>query len=59
MKDGTWSTVEGSFTAVRDFLDVCFHSYFSFMDELRHQEPAEGKYYEIRSVFASYDGMIS
>ncbi|KAL3753128.1 hypothetical protein ACJRO7_000514 [Eucalyptus globulus] len=33
--DGLWSTVEGSCTVVRDFTDFCFHSYFSFMDELR------------------------
>ncbi|XP_031265089.1 LOW QUALITY PROTEIN: uncharacterized membrane protein At3g27390-like [Pistacia vera] len=45
--DGTWSTVKGSFTVVRDFLDVCFHSYFSVMDDLQ-QKRADGKYYEIR-----------
>uniref|UniRef100_A0A7N0VA63 Uncharacterized protein n=1 Tax=Kalanchoe fedtschenkoi TaxID=63787 RepID=A0A7N0VA63_KALFE len=44
--DGTWSTIQGSFTIIRDFLDVCFHSYFSYMDELRN----EGKYYEIRLI---------
>ncbi|KAI4331555.1 hypothetical protein MLD38_029734 [Melastoma candidum] len=33
--DGFWSTIEGSLTIVRDFTDFCFHSYFSFMDELR------------------------
>ncbi|CAM8898493.1 unnamed protein product [Rhodiola kirilowii] len=44
--DGTWSTIQGSFTIIRDFLDVCFHSYFSYMDELR----SEGKYYEIRLI---------
>ncbi|KAI4320158.1 hypothetical protein MLD38_033664 [Melastoma candidum] len=44
--DGTWSIVKGSFTAVRDFLDVCYHSYFSYMDELQHQDPSQ--YYEIR-----------
>ncbi|RWR72118.1 hypothetical protein CKAN_00031900 [Cinnamomum micranthum f. kanehirae] len=46
--DGTWSTVKGSFTVVRDFKDVCFHSYFSVMDDLRLQEPSSGKPYEIR-----------
>ncbi|XP_057796706.1 uncharacterized membrane protein At3g27390 isoform X2 [Salvia miltiorrhiza] len=32
--DGCFSTVEGSCTVVRDFTDFCFHSYFSYMDEL-------------------------
>ncbi|KAK9091808.1 hypothetical protein Syun_026719 [Stephania yunnanensis] len=32
--DGTWSTIEGGCTIVRDFTDLCFHSYFSYMDEL-------------------------
>lgn len=40
-------TVKESFTVVRDFGDVCYHSYFSVMDDLRLQG---GKYYEIRSV---------
>ncbi|KAJ8642776.1 hypothetical protein MRB53_004524 [Persea americana] len=48
--DGTWSTVKGSFTVVRDFKDVCFHSYFSVMDDLRLQEPSSGKPYEIRPL---------
>lgn len=46
--DGTWDTVETSFTVVRDLRDVCFHSYFSVMDDLQSQEPADGKYYEIK-----------
>uniref|UniRef100_A0A1J3HE13 Putative membrane protein n=1 Tax=Noccaea caerulescens TaxID=107243 RepID=A0A1J3HE13_NOCCA len=45
--DGTWSTVQRSFTVVRDFKDVCFHSYFSLMDELKICCP-DRKYYEIR-----------
>ncbi|XP_006656027.1 uncharacterized membrane protein At3g27390 [Oryza brachyantha] len=32
--DGTVSTLAGACTVVRDFTDFCFHSYFSFMDEL-------------------------
>lgn len=48
LQDGTWDTVKGSFTIVRDFLDVCYHSYFSIMDDLRFQGPSAGKYYEIR-----------
>ncbi|XP_048139544.1 uncharacterized membrane protein At3g27390 isoform X2 [Rhodamnia argentea] len=49
--DGTWSTIQGSFTIVRDFWDCCFHSYFSLMDDLRHQEPPERKYHEIRVLY--------
>lgn len=49
--DGTWSTMKGSFTIIRDFLDVCFYSYFSLMDDLRRHGPAEGKYYEIRLLY--------
>ncbi|KAK6153128.1 hypothetical protein DH2020_012767 [Rehmannia glutinosa] len=49
--DGIWSTVKSSFTIIRDFLDVCFFSYFSIMDDLRRQGPPEGKYYEISNLF--------
>lgn len=49
--DGTWSTIKGSFTIVRDFGDFCFHSYLSYMNDLWHQGPAEGKYYEIRLLY--------
>ncbi|KAF9608867.1 hypothetical protein IFM89_011905 [Coptis chinensis] len=31
-KDGTWTSVLGGCTIVRDFADVSFHSYFSVMD---------------------------
>ncbi|EHA8590162.1 putative membrane protein [Cocos nucifera] len=47
--DGTWSTIKGCFTVVRDLKDVCFHSYFSIMDDLRLHDPPDGKPYEIRS----------
>ncbi|PKA49616.1 putative membrane protein [Apostasia shenzhenica] len=46
--DGTWSTVKGSCTVVRDLKDVCFHSYFSIMDDIRLQDAPNGKVYEIR-----------
>lgn len=49
--DGTWDTVQWSFTFIRDFGDVCFHSYFSIMDDLRQQTPPEFKYYEIRLLY--------
>ncbi|VAH33480.1 unnamed protein product [Triticum turgidum subsp. durum] len=46
--DGTWSTITGSCTVVRDLKDMLFHSYFSIMDDLRLQTPPCGKPYEIR-----------
>ncbi|KAE8734594.1 Detected protein of confused Function [Hibiscus syriacus] len=49
--DGTWSTVKGSFTVVKDFCDVCFHSYNSFMEDLQQKEPPNGQYYEIRILY--------
>ena len=48
LQDGTWDTVKRSFTVVRDFLDMCYYSYFSIMDDLRVQGLSAGKYYEIR-----------
>ncbi|GAB4847920.1 hypothetical protein Ancab_026980 [Ancistrocladus abbreviatus] len=48
--DGTWSTVMGCFTVIRDFRDFCFHSYFSLMDDLQRQW-SHGKYYEIRVLY--------
>lgn len=55
LQDGTWGSVKRSLTIVRDFRDVCYHSYFSIMDDVRCHGPPEGKYYEIRSVFHSLD----
>ncbi|XP_027345536.1 uncharacterized membrane protein At3g27390-like [Abrus precatorius] len=49
--DGTWSTVEKSCMVVRDVKDVCFHSYFSVMDDLRQKGPPNAKYYEIRLLY--------
>ncbi|KAG6486098.1 uncharacterized membrane protein At3g27390-like [Zingiber officinale] len=46
--DGTWSTIERSFTVVRDFRDVCFYSYFSIMDDLHQRDPPNEGPYEIR-----------
>lgn len=36
--DGAWSSVSGGCTIVRDFADVCYHSYFSVMDGLLESE---------------------
>ncbi|KAL2551994.1 hypothetical protein Fot_05613 [Forsythia ovata] len=33
--DGTWGTIKGSCTVVRDFADMCFHSYPLYLKELR------------------------
>lgn len=49
--DGTVSTVKGCFTVVRDFKDVCHHSYFAIMNDLREQGPPNGKSYEIRILY--------
>ncbi|KAJ9135414.1 hypothetical protein P3X46_032600 [Hevea brasiliensis] len=49
--DGTWDTVKKSCTIVRDFGDVCYHSYLSYMDDLQQQQPPDRKYYEIRLLY--------
>ncbi|XP_021766319.1 uncharacterized membrane protein At3g27390 [Chenopodium quinoa] len=46
--DGCWETIQGSCTVVRDFTDFCFHSYFSYMDELIMKRPADEKPLEIK-----------
>ncbi|CAM0945398.1 unnamed protein product [Alopecurus aequalis] len=62
--DGTWSTITGGCTVVRDLRDMLFHSYFSFMDDLRSHEPANGTPFEIRvldipgAVFAAACGLL-
>ncbi|XP_050206613.1 uncharacterized membrane protein At3g27390 [Mercurialis annua] len=40
--DGSLSTISGSCTVVRDLTDFCFHSYFSYMDELS-EKVSEGE----------------
>ncbi|XAR58243.1 hypothetical protein NMG60_11026658 [Bertholletia excelsa] len=49
--DGTWDTIKESFTFIRDFKDVCFHSYLSVMHDLQIEGPLQGKYYEIRLLY--------
>nr|XP_043630894.1 uncharacterized membrane protein At3g27390 [Erigeron canadensis] len=46
--DGCYSTLEGSCIVVRDFTDICFHSYFSFMDDLSEEMPSDEKPVDIR-----------
>jgi hypothetical protein len=48
LQDGTLDTIKKSFDIVRDFLDFCHHSYFSYMDDLQQKRPPDVKYYEIR-----------
>lgn len=33
--DGTWETIRGSCTVVRDYADICYHSYPAFLKERR------------------------
>ncbi|KAG2714717.1 hypothetical protein I3843_03G044700 [Carya illinoinensis] len=49
--DGTRGTIEGSLTTVTDFGDVCYHSYFSYMDDLRQKAPPDVDYYDIRLLY--------
>ncbi|XP_004489561.1 uncharacterized membrane protein At3g27390-like isoform X2 [Cicer arietinum] len=49
--DGTWSTILKSFDIVKDVINACFHTYFSFMDDLRQEGPPNGKYYEMRPYY--------
>ncbi|KAI3465553.1 hypothetical protein Pfo_022216 [Paulownia fortunei] len=46
--DGCCSTLEGSCTVVRDFTDFCFHSYFSYMDELSEDVHEDEKTIDIK-----------
>lgn len=50
IQDGTWDTVKGCCTVIRDFGDFCYHSYRSFMQDLRTKTPPDGEHYEIRFV---------
>ena len=47
-QDGTWGTIKGSCTVVRDFADMCFHSYPVYLKELREcahdREPLSIRY---------------
>lgn len=48
MQDGTWGTIKGSCTVVRDFADMCFHSYPVYLKEFREcsqdREPLSIRY---------------
>ncbi|XVE82776.1 hypothetical protein DITRI_Ditri16bG0032900 [Diplodiscus trichospermus] len=47
--DGTWETVKGSCTMVRDFADLCFHSYLLYLEELS-QSPAPNELRTLRLI---------
>ncbi|KAF5736134.1 hypothetical protein HS088_TW14G00269 [Tripterygium wilfordii] len=47
--DGTWETVKGSCTVVRDFADICYSSYPQYLKELR-ESPASNELQPLRLV---------
>ncbi|XP_073150811.1 uncharacterized membrane protein At3g27390 [Henckelia pumila] len=47
--DGTWGTIKGSCTVVRDFADVCYHSYPLYLKELR-ENPSSSELQPLRFV---------
>ncbi|KAM1091211.1 uncharacterized membrane protein At3g27390-like [Malus sylvestris] len=47
--DGTWGTVKGSCTVVRDFADLCYHSYPLYLKEL-HESPAAEEVRTLRLI---------
>ncbi|OMO89626.1 putative Membrane protein [Corchorus olitorius] len=46
--DGCLSTIKGSCTVVVDFTDFCFHSYFSYMDELSEKMLSDEKPMDVK-----------
>ncbi|KAI7979822.1 putative membrane protein [Camellia lanceoleosa] len=60
--DGTWTTVWGACTIVRDFADFSFHSYFSLMDGLlksKGEDPIELKIAQIPGcIFCAILGVM-
>lgn len=47
--DGTWSTIKGSCTVVRDFADFCYHSFSVFLKELR-ENPGSNELQPLRFI---------
>ncbi|XP_027347219.1 uncharacterized membrane protein At3g27390 isoform X2 [Abrus precatorius] len=47
--DGTWGTIKGSCTVVRDFADICYHSYPSYLKELR-ESPSSDERQRLRLI---------
>ncbi|KAH8950843.1 hypothetical protein BDL97_10G106500 [Sphagnum fallax] len=50
LTDGTYTTLKGSCTVVRDFTDFTFHSYFDLIDEFRTGELKGAKPFDIKLV---------
>lgn len=48
VQDGTVSTLTGSCTVVRDFTDLCVHSYCDYLDDFRSSEPKDGKPLDVK-----------
>ncbi|XP_051127492.1 uncharacterized membrane protein At3g27390-like [Andrographis paniculata] len=48
--DGTWETIKGSCTVVRDFFDMCYHSYPVYLKELQQNEPASSELQPLRLI---------
>ncbi|XP_058097090.1 uncharacterized membrane protein At3g27390-like isoform X1 [Magnolia sinica] len=47
--DGTWGTIKGSCTVVRDFGDICYHSYPQYLKEL-HEGSGSDETHSIRLI---------
>ncbi|KAL8044477.1 hypothetical protein ABFX02_08G047900 [Erythranthe guttata] len=47
--DGTWGTIKGSCTVVRDFADLCYHSYPLYLKELR-ENPTSNELQPLRFI---------
>ncbi|GAB2282603.1 hypothetical protein Dimus_017141 [Dionaea muscipula] len=47
--DGTWGTIKGSSTIVRDFADLCYHSYPLYLKEIR-ESPSSDELLTLRFV---------
>ncbi|XP_071710149.1 uncharacterized membrane protein At3g27390 [Rutidosis leptorrhynchoides] len=47
--DGTWGTIKGSCTVVRDFADICYHSYPLYLTELR-ETPSSNELQTLRFI---------
>ncbi|GMP28015.1 hypothetical protein CsSME_00003743 [Camellia sinensis var. sinensis] len=49
IQDGTWGTIKGSCTVVRDFADFCYHSYPLYLKELR-ESPSSNELQPLRFI---------
>nr|CAB3467868.1 unnamed protein product [Digitaria exilis] len=57
--DGTLSTIAGASTVVCDVIDFCFHSYFSFMDDLIEKMGDDETPLDINFLFGFRAGLIA